>query len=126
MFDHDKGQKSAISGRRLHWRLSTGFFCFFSSIYVRFSETSPLKSGESSEKSSGENRVKSCHVCGCHGFFSALKTLESFQNTTFMRVMLLKRTVNKIIAGSWAANVRHPVRKEKPSLPLTLANNHII
>ena len=25
-FDHDKGQKYAISGRRLHWRLSTGFF----------------------------------------------------------------------------------------------------
>ena len=25
-FDHDKGQKSAISGRRLHWGLSTGFF----------------------------------------------------------------------------------------------------
>ena len=71
-FDHDKGQKSAISGRRLHWRLSTGFFCFFSSIYVQFSKTSPLKSGESSEKSSGENRVKSCHVCGCHGFLSAL------------------------------------------------------
>ena len=68
-FDHDKGQKSAISGRRLHWRLSTGFLRFFSSIYVQFSKTSPLKSGESSEKSSGENRVKSCHVCGCHGFF---------------------------------------------------------
>ena len=68
-FDHDKGQKSAISGRRLHWRLSTGFFCFFSSIYVQFSKTRPTKSGESSEKSSGENRVKSCHVCGCHGFF---------------------------------------------------------
>ena len=44
-------------------------FCFFSSIYVQFSRTSPLKSGESSEKSSGENRVKSCHVCGCHVFF---------------------------------------------------------
>ena len=44
-------------------------YCFFSSIYVQFSKTSPLKSGESSEKSSGENRVKSCHVCGCHGFF---------------------------------------------------------
>ena len=28
-FDHDKGQKSAISGRRLHWRLSTGFFVLF-------------------------------------------------------------------------------------------------
>ena len=68
-FDHNKGQKSAISAHRLHWRLSTGFFCFFSSIYVQFSKTSPLKSGESSEKSSGENRVKSCHVCGCHGFF---------------------------------------------------------
>ena len=27
-FDHNKGQKSAISGRRLHWRLSTGFFAF--------------------------------------------------------------------------------------------------
>ena len=27
-FDHDKGQKSAFSGRRLHWRLSTGFFAF--------------------------------------------------------------------------------------------------
>ena len=32
--DHDKGQKSAISGRPLHWRLSTGFIGFFSSIYV--------------------------------------------------------------------------------------------
>ena len=49
----------------LHW-----IFGFFSSIYVQFGKTSPLKSGESSEKSSGENRVKSCHVCGCHGFFS--------------------------------------------------------
>ena len=27
-FDHDKGQKSAISGHRLHWRLSIGFFAF--------------------------------------------------------------------------------------------------
>ena len=48
----------------LHW-----IFCFFSSFYVQFSKTNPLKSGESSEKSSGENGVKSCHVCGCHGFF---------------------------------------------------------
>ena len=48
----------------LHW-----IFCCFSSVYVQFRKTSPLKSGESSEKSSGENRVKSCHVCGCHGFF---------------------------------------------------------
>ena len=68
--DHDKGQKSAISGRRLHWRLSTGFFFAFSPVFMcKFSKTSPVKSGESSEKSSGENRIKSCHVCGCHGFF---------------------------------------------------------
>ena len=68
-FDHDKGQKSAISGRRLHWRLSIGFFAFSPVFMWQFSKTSPLKSGESSEKSSGENRVKSRHVCGCHGFF---------------------------------------------------------
>ena len=36
---------------------------------MQFSKTSPLNSGESSEKSGGENYVKSCHVCGCHGFF---------------------------------------------------------
>ena len=44
-------------------------FLLFSSIYVQLSKTSPLKSGESREKSSGENRVKSCDVCGCHGVF---------------------------------------------------------
>ena len=64
--------------RNLQFRgaVSTGgspldFLLFFSSIYVQFSKTSPQKSGESSEKSSGENRVKSCHVCGCHGFFGS-------------------------------------------------------
>ena len=79
-FDHDKGQKSAISGRSLHWRLSTGFFAFSPVFYVQFSKTSHLKIWrESSEKSSGENRVKSCHVCGCHGFFGPdnLVTFES-------------------------------------------------
>ena len=75
-FDHDKGQKSAISGRRLHWRLSTGLFCFFSSVYVQFSKTSPLKSGESSEKSSekiASNPVTSVAVM----FFLALNKLFS-------------------------------------------------
>ena len=33
-FDHDKGQKSAISGRRLRWRLSTGFFAFLQVLCV--------------------------------------------------------------------------------------------
>ena len=49
----------------LHW-----IFCSFSRFYLQFSKKSHRKSGESSEKSSGENRVKSCHVCGCHGFFA--------------------------------------------------------
>ena len=74
-FDHvDKGQIHL----QFRGAVSTGgspldFLCFFSSIDVQFSKTSPLKSGESSEKSSGENRVKSCHVCGCHGFFGPEK-----------------------------------------------------
>ena len=55
----------------------TGLFVFFSSIHVQFSKTSPLKSGESSKKSSGENRVKSCHVCGCYGFFFGPGTIVS-------------------------------------------------
>ena len=43
---------------------------------MQFSKTSPLKSGESSEKSSGENRVEFCHVCGCHGFFGPEKVAD--------------------------------------------------
>ena len=48
--DHDKGRKSAISGRRLHWRLSTGFLAFSPVFMCNLVKTSPLKSGESSEK----------------------------------------------------------------------------
>ena len=51
---------------------------------MQFSKTSPLKSGESSEKSSGENRVKSCHVCGCHGFFG-----PEMKNDAVQRQILL-------------------------------------
>ena len=80
-FDHDKGEKSAISGapsplEALLWI----FLCFFSSFYVQLSKTSPLKSGESSEKSSGENRVKSCHVCGCHGFLFGSDESSEIEN----------------------------------------------
>ena len=68
-FDHDKGTEICNYGapsplEALHW-----IFCSFSRFYVQFSKKSPRKSGESIEKSSGENCVKSCHVCGCHGFF---------------------------------------------------------
>ena len=57
----------------LHWI----FLRFFSSIYVQFSKTSPTKSGESSEKSSGEDHVKSCHVCSFFMVFSALNFYHS-------------------------------------------------
>ena len=69
-FVHDKGQKSAISGAIGGSPLD--FLLFLQYFYVQFSKTSPLKFGESSEKFSGENRVKSCHVRGCHGFFGPL------------------------------------------------------
>ena len=103
-FDHDKGQKSAISGRRLHWRLSTGFFAFFSCIYVQFSQTSPTESGESSEKSSGENRVKSCHVCGCRGFFGPEVTcLNLTSPSSVFRFSVARRSGSKVRADSQAA-----------------------
>ena len=81
-FDHDKDRNLQFRGA-----VSTGgspldFLLFLSSIHAQFSKTSPLKSGESREKSSGENRVKSCHVCGCHGFFGpeTLKFKTNLQN----------------------------------------------
>ena len=48
-FDHDKGQKSAILGRRLHWIFrifSTGFFLLLSRFSVQFSQEIPPKCGE--------------------------------------------------------------------------------
>ena len=64
-----QGAEICNSGRRLHWRLSTGLFAFSPVFMCNLVRRAPLKCGESSEKSSAENRVKSCHVCGCHGFF---------------------------------------------------------
>ena len=72
-FDHNKGQKSAISGRRLHWNFlnfSSGyFFWLFSRFTVYFSKEMAPKCGESCPISGGEKGVESCHVSGCHGFF---------------------------------------------------------
>ena len=89
--------------RNLQFRgaVSTGgspldFLLFFSSIYVQFSKTSPLKSGESSEKSSGENRVKSCHVCGCHGFFGPENSTIIFE---LILVIPVLRLPNRIVSG---------------------------
>ena len=63
----------------LHW-----IFCFFSSIYVQFSKTSPLKSGESSEYKIASNPVTSVAVM----VFSAL-------NVPFSYPMSIGCTTNK-------------------------------
>ena len=72
-FDHDKGQKSAISGRRLHWRLSTGFFAF---SYVQFSKTSPLKSGEKVAKNPVEKIASNPVTSVAVMVFSALNNVQ--------------------------------------------------
>ena len=100
-----QGQKSAISGA-----VSTGFF-LFPSFYVQFGWKRPPKSGESSEKSSGENSVKSCHVCGRHGFSAPIfrslepQMMEKPSKTQFALVMpaLKKRNQNP---GLERGNVR--------------------
>ena len=83
-FPRFRARSTTTRDRNLQFRgaVSTGGspldFLLFSSIYVQFSKTSPLQSGESSEKSSGENRVKSCHVCGCHGFFGPDRSMSAW------------------------------------------------
>ena len=56
---------------------------------MQFSKTSPLKSGESSKKSSGENRVKSCHVCGCHGFFGPERSFLFLEVIFYIQALVL-------------------------------------
>ena len=119
-FDHDKGQKSGISGHRLHWRLSTRFFAFSPPFYVQFSETSPLKSGESSEKSN-KNCVKSCHVCGCHGFFFGL---QKNSPTSFCRSILRMPEVQisptVTLQPSWpGSSGKEKAHKHKQIYPVT-------
>ena len=69
---HDKGQKSTISGRRLHWifefspvdflRLSPGLLC-------KLVRKSPQNVEKIARLPGGEKSVESCHASGCHGFF---------------------------------------------------------
>ena len=71
-FDHHKGQKSAISGLRLHC-----FFFIFSSV-DRFPSSPGLlcnlvrkwpRNAEKIARFPGrETSAESCRVCGCHGF----------------------------------------------------------
>ena len=68
--------------RNLQFRgaVSTGgspldFLIFFPVFMCNLVRQAP-QNLESSEKSSGENRVKSCHFCGCHGFFGPENMLK--------------------------------------------------
>ena len=92
----------------VHW-----IFCFFSSIYVQFSKTSPLKSGESSENSSGENRVKSCHVCGCRGFFGPDRRSGETNASSGARSEALRSV--KVRRGRRGGDGTENVMTERPS-----------
>ena len=87
-FNHDKGQKSGISGRRLHWI----FFFLFSPVdfspgfcvcnLVRKS----LQNVEKIAHFQAEKNVDSCHVSGCHGLFGPKSKIEfSSDIETFKR-----------------------------------------
>ena len=74
-FDHDKGQKSAISGRRLHWRLSTGLFAFSPVCMCNLVRRAPQileKVAKNPVEEIASNPVTSVGVM----VFSALNTLE--------------------------------------------------
>ena len=84
--------------RNLRFRgaVSTGgspldFLLFLQYLCAIFSKTSPRKSGESSEKSSVENRVKSCHVCGCHGFSALIQSCLNRKRRFRFRFWFLKK-----------------------------------
>ena len=71
--DHDKGQKSAISGRRLHWIFFDISPVDFPVSPVRFLwnsvRKSPQKCGENCPISGGETRVESCQSLAVMVFF---------------------------------------------------------
>ena len=70
-FDHDKGQKSAISGRRLHWIsqiFSSRCFPFFSRFSVQFSKEIAKNVEKIARFPDREKSAESCHLSGCHGF----------------------------------------------------------
>ena len=68
-FDHDKGQKSTISRRRLHWIFSSGVFLLLSRFTVQVTKEMATKDGENCPISGRRKKsIESCHVSGCHGF----------------------------------------------------------
>ena len=71
-FDHDKGQKSAISGKFLHW-----IFLVFSNGHVPSLQVFCAKKKGNGPKTwrklpdfrAEKKNLESCHVSGCHGCF---------------------------------------------------------
>ena len=71
-FDHDKGQKSAVSGRRLHWMFwifSNGILPFSSTFSVWCSKKSTQNVEKIARFPGGEKSLELCHVSGCHVFY---------------------------------------------------------
>ena len=71
-FDHDKGQKSAFSGRCLHWIFwifSSGFFYVSPGFLCSLVRKSPQNVEKIAQFPGGEKIAESCHVPGCHGFY---------------------------------------------------------
>ena len=87
-FDHDKGQKAAISGRRLHWIILDFLqliFSLFSRCTVQFSKEMVPKCGENCPISGRRKVRKSCHVCGCHSLFRSRKSHKNSKKHLFSR-----------------------------------------
>ena len=73
----------------LHW-----IFCFLSRIYVQFSKTSPLKSGESSEKSQWRKSRQILSRLWLSWLFSALiNTNENKYKQSFAKVIFNRRVL---------------------------------
>ena len=71
-FDHDKGHKSTILRRRLHWIfliLSGVFFLpFFPFTVCNLVGKWPQNVEKKARCPGGEQSVGSCHISGCYGF----------------------------------------------------------
>ena len=69
-----KGQKSAISRRRLHWIFCfefspVGSFPFSPGLVCNLGRKRPQDVEKIARGPGREKSVESCHVCGCHVFF---------------------------------------------------------
>ena len=79
-FDHDKGQKSASSGKFLHWNFlifSSGFLSLSPGLLSNLVRTSPQNVEKFARSPCGGKSSESCHVSGCHVFFSVPKQLQA-------------------------------------------------